>query len=132
MNPRGSNGGTPVRRVLELETRDRERQFGREGVAGAPPFGRVPSNWSIDALKCSHYLGGMKNITLSARDEAIERGRQVARSRNTTLNELFRDWLEQLGDGELREQAYRQQMERLRGRVRTGGRKFSREEMNER
>lgn len=74
----------------------------------------------------------MKNITLSAREQAIERGRQVANSRNTTLNELFRDWLEQLGEGELREQAYRRQMERLTERVQTGGRKFTREEMNER
>lgn len=74
----------------------------------------------------------MKNITLSAKEEAIERGRQVAKSRNTTLNELFRDWLEQLGEGELREQTYRQQMERLTRRVRVGGRKFTREEMNER
>ena len=74
----------------------------------------------------------MKNITLSARKEAIDRGRQVANSRNTTLNEMFRDWLEQLSEGELREQAYRRQMERLTKQVRTGGRKFTREEMNER
>jgi hypothetical protein len=74
----------------------------------------------------------MKNITLSAREEAIERGRQVAINRNTTLNELFRDWLEQLGEGSLREQSYRQQMERFKGRVRVGGRTFTREEMNER
>ena len=74
----------------------------------------------------------MKNITLSAREEAIERGRQVAINRNTTLNELFRDWLEQLGEGALRQQSYRQQMEQLKGRVRVGRRKFTREEMNER
>ena len=74
----------------------------------------------------------MRNITLSAQEEAIERGRQVARSRNTTLNELFRNWLAQLGEGELREQTYRHQMERLMEQVRTGGRKFTREEMNER
>ncbi|NBB78132.1 MAG: hypothetical protein GVY36_01590 [Verrucomicrobia bacterium] len=74
----------------------------------------------------------MKNITLSAREEAIEKGRQVARSRKTTLNGLFRDWLEQLDEGELREQAYHQQMNRMEGRVRVGRRKFTREEMNER
>lgn len=74
----------------------------------------------------------MKNITLSAREEAIQRGRDVARTRHTTLNELFRNWLEQLGEGELQEQAYRQQMKHLQGRVRVGGRKFTREEMNER
>ena len=73
----------------------------------------------------------MKNITLSAPEHAIERGRQVARSQKTTLNGLFRDWLDQLGEGELREQAYFQQMDRLKGRVRVGSRKFTREEMNE-
>ncbi|MGC9451261.1 MAG: hypothetical protein ACP5I4_07420 [Oceanipulchritudo sp.] len=74
----------------------------------------------------------MKNITLSAREEAIERGREVARIRKTTLNELFRGWLEQLGEGQLRERAYHRQMDRLAGRVRVGRRKFTREEMNER
>ena len=73
----------------------------------------------------------MRNITLSANEEAIERARQVARNRKTTLNGLFRNWLEQLGEGELREQAFHQQMNRLEGRVRVG-RKFTREEMNER
>ena len=74
----------------------------------------------------------MKNITLSAREEAIDRGRRVARQHKTTLNALFRDWLEQLGEGGIREQAYREQMARLEGRVRVGDRKFTREEMNER
>ena len=74
----------------------------------------------------------MKNITLSAREESIRRGREVARSRNTTFNDLFREWLDQLGEGELREQAYHQQMETLERRVRVGRRKFSREAMNER
>lgn len=74
----------------------------------------------------------MKNITLSASEEAIERGRLVARSRKTTLNGLFRNWLEQLGEGDLREIAYREQMARMSGRVRVGSRKFTREEMNER
>jgi len=54
-----------------------------------------------------------------------ERARQVAINRNTTLNELFRDWLEQLGEGALREQSYRQQMERFKGRVQGGGRTFT-------
>lgn len=74
----------------------------------------------------------MKNITLSAREEAIGKGREVARSRKTTLNGLFRTWLEQLDDGALREQAYRQQMKQMQGRVRVGQRTFMREEMNER
>ena len=74
----------------------------------------------------------VKNITLSAHEEAIRLGRHVASSRHTTLNQLFRNWLNQLGEGELREHAYRKQMQDLRGRVRVGGSKFTREEMNER
>lgn len=74
----------------------------------------------------------MKNITLSAKEEAIEKGRQVARSRKTTLNELFRDWLNQLDEGKLRELAFHQQMDRMAGRIKVGRRKFTREEMNER
>jgi hypothetical protein len=60
---------------------------------------------------------------LSANEEAIERGRQVARNRKTTLNERVRNWLEQLGEGELREQAFYQQMNRMDGRIRVGSRK---------
>ena len=74
----------------------------------------------------------MKNITLSAREEAIERGCQMAQERKTTLNALFRNWLDQLGEGELRERAYFEQMNRLQGRIRVGRRKWTREEMNER
>lgn len=74
----------------------------------------------------------MKNITLSAREELIESGRRVASSRKTTLNGLFREWLGQLGEGELREKVYVQHMEQLGKRIRVGGRKFTREEMNER
>jgi len=73
----------------------------------------------------------MKNVTLSAPEDAIERGREVARSQKTTLNGLFRSWLNQLDEGELRAQAYLQQMNRMQGRVRVGRRKFTREEMNE-
>jgi len=96
------------------------------------PWKGLPYLGMLILYRVRTILVHMKNITLSAPQEAIERGRRVASSRNTTLNELFRDWLEQLGEGELREQSYRRQMERLTERVRTGGRKFTREEMNER
>ncbi len=74
----------------------------------------------------------MKNVTLSAPEEAIERARLFAKRRRSTLNQLFRDWLEQLGEGQLREQTYRQTMSRIKGQVQVGTRRFSREEMNER
>ena len=73
----------------------------------------------------------MKNITLSADEHLIERARQTARAEHKTLNAAFREWLEQYSarNGEIEE--YDRLMQRLRGRV-IAGRKFNREEMNER
>ncbi len=74
----------------------------------------------------------MKNITLSADEKLIEAARERARAENTTLNEQFRLWL---ADYARREQQAEQAMavvRELQGKVRTGGRKFTREEMNER
>lgn len=73
-----------------------------------------------------------KNITLSAEDAAIERAREVARSRRTTLNAAFREWLKVYGNGDSPSKAeeFRALMERLR--YVDAGRKFTRDEMNER
>ena len=38
----------------------------------------------------------MKNITFSADEHTIELARDEARKRKTTLNQLFREWLEDL------------------------------------
>jgi len=73
----------------------------------------------------------MKNITLSADADLIEQARQVAAGRRTTLNQAFREWLQsytaQTGSGK----HYDALMKRLRGHVRPG-RRFTRDEMNER
>jgi hypothetical protein len=37
----------------------------------------------------------MKNITLSADEDMIERARLIAREQRRTLNDAFRDWLVQ-------------------------------------
>ena len=72
----------------------------------------------------------MKNITLSADDELIEQARALARAQRKTLNAVFREWLLQFtaqsGNG--------QQVDALMKRLRhvQPGRRFSREEMNER
>ncbi len=74
----------------------------------------------------------MKNITLSADERLIEAARERARAEHTTLNEQFRLWL---ADYARREQQAAEAMavvRELQGKVRTGGRKFTREEMNER
>ncbi|MGD0906031.1 MAG: hypothetical protein ABSA96_00505 [Candidatus Acidiferrales bacterium] len=72
----------------------------------------------------------MKNVTLSADDELIERARQVARSQNKTLNSVFREWLLQFTQQAGSAQEYSSLMKRLR-HVRPG-RRFTRDEMNER
>ena len=72
----------------------------------------------------------MKNITLSADEELIERARILARSQHKTLNAVFREWLQsfvaQSGD----ERDFDALMRRLR-HIRSGG-PYSREQMNER
>ena len=72
-----------------------------------------------------------KNITFSADEALIEEAREVARADNTTLNEQFRLWLEQYARRRRAEKAMRVVTE-LQSRINTGGRKFTREEMNER
>lgn len=74
----------------------------------------------------------MKNITLSADDKLIEAARERARSEQTTLNEQFRRWLADYVQQEQQTDAAMALIEELRGRVCTGGRKFTRDEMNER
>jgi hypothetical protein len=73
-----------------------------------------------------------KNITFSAESSAIDRARDAARSRHTTLNDAFRDWLHSYGNGgpSSKAEEFRALMKRLR--YADAGRKFTREEMNER
>lgn len=77
----------------------------------------------------------MKNITLSADERLIDEARRRAQQRHTTLNAEFRRWLEQYatGDdsGKKRVENYRSLMDDLAGVV-SGGRTFSRDELNER
>ena len=74
----------------------------------------------------------MKNITLSADDHLIEAARARARAEQTTLNEQFRRWLADYARQEQQTDSAMALIEELRGQVRTGGRKFTRDEMNER
>ena len=72
----------------------------------------------------------MKNITFSADEALIKTARRRAAAANTTLNELFRSWLESFVSEPAAADAYERLMSRLE-HVRAGG-TFSREEMNER
>jgi hypothetical protein len=74
----------------------------------------------------------MKNITLSADDELIEAARARARAERTTLNEQFRLWLAEYTQRRQRMERFDEVLRDLQSKLRTGGRKFTREEMNER
>jgi hypothetical protein len=73
----------------------------------------------------------MKNITFTADERLIEAAREQAVADNTTLNEQFRQWLEQYAR---KRQAARamQTLSRLQKKYDSAGRKFTRDEMNER
>lgn len=72
-----------------------------------------------------------KNITFAADEALIEEAREAARADNTTLNEQFRLWLEQYARQRRAAKAM-QTIAELQKKYSTGGRKFTREEMNER
>jgi len=72
----------------------------------------------------------MKNITFSADESAIERAREVARSEHRALNDAFREWLVQYGSRRVSVAEVQELYKSLRHV--NAGRKFTREEMNER
>ncbi len=77
----------------------------------------------------------LKNVTFSADEKVIEAARARARAEKTTLNEKVRLWLEdyarQEAEGERRAAEFQEVMENLK-HVSSGGRRYTREEMNER
>jgi len=73
----------------------------------------------------------MKNVTLSADEDLIEEARTVARSRRTTLNAAFREWLVEFTARPTSTSEIDRLMRRLKY-VNTGGRRFTRDELNER
>ena len=71
-----------------------------------------------------------KNITLSAEKEWIARARAKAASEKSTLNELFRRWLKQYVERGKTENEIDRIMELMN--YAHSGKKFTRDEMNER
>jgi len=71
-----------------------------------------------------------RNITLSADEALIKQARRRASSENKTLNELFREWLTQYVVQPAASDQYTDLMLRLNHIQ--AGKKFSREELNER
>lgn len=74
----------------------------------------------------------IRNITLSADEKLIVAARERARAEHTTLNEQFRLWLADYARREQQAERAIGTVRELRGQIRTGGRKFTRDEMNER
>jgi hypothetical protein len=74
----------------------------------------------------------MQNITLSADEHLIGQARQAAKVRHTTLNQLFREWPSELAARQSSVREYEALMRDIRESGVRAGRKFTREEMNER
>jgi hypothetical protein len=72
----------------------------------------------------------MKNITLSADEALIEQARLLAKAQHTTLNAVFREWLERFTSQSGSAQEFDALMTRLQ-HVQTT-RSFTRDERNER
>ncbi len=72
-----------------------------------------------------------RNITFTADEALIDEAREIARADNTTLNEQFKLWLEAY-TRKRRAQRGIEVMERLGKYVSSGGRKLTRDELNER
>jgi len=72
----------------------------------------------------------MKNVTLSADEDLIEQARLVARTQHKTLNAVFREWLLQFTT----QAGNTKEVDTLMHRLRhvNAGRRFTRDEMNER
>ncbi len=72
----------------------------------------------------------MRNITLSATDELIDRAREKAKAQGATLNDEFRKWLASYVQDEDAVTRFRAVMRGLPPVE--AGRSFSRDEMNQR
>jgi hypothetical protein len=72
----------------------------------------------------------VKNITLSADEALIRRARERAARENSSFNAVFRQWLESYAAPEQAANDFRELMARLG--TNRAGRKFTRDEMNER
>ncbi len=74
----------------------------------------------------------MIDVTLSADEKLIEAAQQRAEAEQTTLNEKFQLWLKNYVRNEQQAAEAMRVIRELQGTIFTNGRKFSRDEMNER
>ena len=90
----------------------------------------IPLSWLAHG-RSAHYFRVMKNITLSADGRTIELAREEARSRKTTLNALFREWIEDLAARDERRKNIENIFDELDSHI-TRIPKLTRDQMNER
>ena len=74
----------------------------------------------------------MRNITFSADEALIQAARKRALAENTTLNDAFRRWLASYARRDRQAADALALIDEISSYARTGGRTFSREELNER
>ena len=74
----------------------------------------------------------MKNVTFSADDSLIEAARHRASAEGTTLNAQFRRWLADYVGRKRQADVAMATIKELQATISTGGRTFTRDEMNER
>ena len=74
----------------------------------------------------------MKNITLSADEGLLEAARRRAAADGTTLDALFRRWLAEYVGRQRQADAAMAMIRELQETIDTSGRRFTRDEMNER
>lgn len=74
----------------------------------------------------------LKSVTFSAEKELIDAARARARAERTTLNEAFRRWLAEYACREPRADRAKATIEHIQRDARTGGRRFTRDEITER
>jgi hypothetical protein len=82
------------------------------------------------AFVYTELVRALKNITLSADADLIEKARARARKQKKALNVVFREWLERYAGNGTPPDDYRRLMKELRHVH--AGRKFTRDEMNSR
>jgi len=90
----------------------------------------LPKGEACQAHETRVHCLRMKNITLSADEQLIEQARLLAKSQHKTLNAMFREWLQQFTARSGDTQEFDALMKRLKHVQ--AGRRFSRDEMNER
>ena len=74
----------------------------------------------------------MKTITFNADEKLIEAAQAKANAEKTTLNELFRQWLNAYVDREQQANRAIKTIETLQSKYSTKGQHYTRETMNER